>query len=276
VKQSIQFEMHTKSENRIRGRQPMAIYAMHNAQREKVAALLTKHIAKPPAVVGGESNQYVVTLCRISAGELDEEDNLRGALKHVKDAIARWLGFRNDNDKRLRWRYQQQSCPRGFYAVRVTIEDTSDGDERETAVGKIPSVLGPIVENGERGEGVRESALAKPIAVRNENVPAAVQQALPFRRVFIAYPWDLPPGAADDDLVITEHSEMAGTTTPPEQLQARIPKAHVDAMLRKYGIGVRGIGPGAGPRLVFERLDHEDEALGGKCWLYVPVDQPKD
>ena len=86
---------------------------------------LTTHIVKPRDIVLGEMNRYVITLCRISAGFLDSEDNLTGAFKHVRDAVGRWLGFKNDSDKRLSWKYQQQECPKGFYAIRVTLDDDS-------------------------------------------------------------------------------------------------------------------------------------------------------
>lgn len=258
--------MHTKSENRIRGRQPMAIYAMHDAQRTKVTNLLTAHIVKPPDIVSGELNRFVVTLCRISAGELDEEDNLRGALKHVKDAIARWLGFRNDNDKRLAWKYQQQQCPRKYHAVRVTIDDMAEGDERTIETGKDIPALGRIIEGSVGGE--KRAGLNKPERV----APKAVQQGLAFRRAFIARPWDVPVGAAEDDIIVTELHKLGRVENPPKQFQVVIPTAHVDVMLRRYGLAVKGLGPGPGPRLVFERLDHEDEALGGKCWLYMPVE----
>lgn len=273
--------MHTKSENRIRGRQPMAIYGQHDAQREKVKQLLDKHVAKPPEVVSGEMNKFVVTLCRISAGELDEEDNLRGALKHIKDAIARWLGFKNDNNKeRLQWRFQQQLCPRGFYAVRVTIDDASEGDERSSTVGNSPPVLGEIIEAGDesKGKGLparpgeKRKGKKEPLVPERITREIAAQRGLTFRRVYAAFPWDLPVDAADDDIVATEVLDLEGVADPPEQVQFKIPQEHLDRMLRKFGRGVRGLGPGPGPKLVFERLAHDDPALGGQCWLYVPIE----
>jgi hypothetical protein len=61
----------------------------------------------------------VVTLVRLSAGKLDD-DNLRGALKGVRDGIADKLGI-DDADKRVRWQYAQEKCKRGESAVRVEI-----------------------------------------------------------------------------------------------------------------------------------------------------------
>lgn len=274
MKQSIQFDMLVKSENRIRGHAWGALHAQHKAQREKVASLLTQHIAMPPKVADGEMNQFVITLCRISAGFLDSEDNLTGAFKHVRDAVARWLGFRNDNDKRLVWRYQQQECPQKWYGVRITIEDMSSGGERESVVGKAPPTLGVIsdgstkkIEPKKPKQQARETA-CQPAAEAKQNG----QRVLAFRRTFVAKPWDLPLDAAPDDIIATELAEFAGVADPPEQIQLLIPARAIDRMLRKYGTNVRGIGPGVGARLAFERVDHEDPAMGGKCWLYMPIE----
>jgi hypothetical protein len=259
--------MHIKSENRIRGVQPMGIYGRHNAQRKKVADLLTKHIAKPPDIVRGDMNRFVVTLCRISAGFLDKEDNLRGAFKHIKDAVARWLGFRNDEDERLRWKFQQQECPPRCYAIRITIDDDAEGDERVIVVGDSPAFLGEIIEGSNRG---KRAQAREEGAMRIER--GAGQAALAFRRVFVAYPWDVPEESDADDVIATELREYGTVERPPEQLQVRIPSQHVDRMLRRFGTGVRGLGPGTGPRLIFERHEHEDPAMGGLCWLYMPVE----
>lgn len=62
----------------------------------------------------------VITLTRLSAGELDD-DNLQGALKAVRDGVADAYQL-PDNDSRLRWRYAQQRCKRGAFGVRVEIE----------------------------------------------------------------------------------------------------------------------------------------------------------
>ena len=64
----------------------------------------------------------IVTLTRISAGELDEHDNLRGSLKAVVDQIAEQYGIA-DKDKRIDWQYAQEKAPRGTHGVRVRIEE---------------------------------------------------------------------------------------------------------------------------------------------------------
>lgn len=60
-----------------------------------------------------------VILTRFSAGTLDG-DNLQGALKAVRDAVATWLGV-DDADPRVTWEYTQDRCPRGEHHVQITI-----------------------------------------------------------------------------------------------------------------------------------------------------------
>jgi hypothetical protein len=197
MRQSLQIDMRVKSENLIRGVDPMALYGMHDAQRKKVTALLTTHIVKPPEVVSGESNQFIVTLCRISAGFLDSEDNLTGAFKHVRDAVGRWLGFKNDSNERLHWRYQQQECVQKSYAIRITIDDLSSGNERDITVGDAPKVLGPPTERCVRlvrKDRKVDAARARAERLAKAQASRANQEALAFRRVFVACPWDLGDG----------------------------------------------------------------------------------
>ena len=61
----------------------------------------------------------VVTLTRISPRELDD-DNLRGALKAVRDGVADRLGV-DDRDPREQWRYDQRKGV--VQAVDVRMED---------------------------------------------------------------------------------------------------------------------------------------------------------
>ena len=58
-----------------------------------------------------------ILLVRLSAGTLDD-DNLRPALKSVRDGVADGLGIA-DNDPRVTWDYAQERCKRGQTAVRV-------------------------------------------------------------------------------------------------------------------------------------------------------------
>jgi hypothetical protein len=63
----------------------------------------------------------VVTITRVSPRLLDD-DNLRGALKAVRDGIADALGV-DDRDERVRWRYRQIRGTVKYHAVDVSIAE---------------------------------------------------------------------------------------------------------------------------------------------------------
>jgi hypothetical protein len=90
--------------------------ALAKRQREAVALVLFG--MTPPAA------PWTVTLTRVSAGRLDD-DNLRAALKHVRDACAAFLlggtPGEMDDDSRLTWVYAQRPGKRSFPAVDVEI-----------------------------------------------------------------------------------------------------------------------------------------------------------
>jgi hypothetical protein len=66
----------------------------------------------------------VVTLSRVAPRVLDD-DNLRPALKAVRDGVADRLGI-HDNDPRVDWRYSQARGKPHEYAVLVLIETRSE------------------------------------------------------------------------------------------------------------------------------------------------------
>jgi hypothetical protein len=61
--------------------------------------------AKCPPWTGGPL--LVVTLTRVAPRRLDD-DNLRGALKSVRDAVATWLRI-DDASPLVRWEYAQET-----------------------------------------------------------------------------------------------------------------------------------------------------------------------
>lgn len=63
---------------------------------------------------------FDITLTRISARKLDD-DNLRGALKAVRDGVADALGFSDDSNGALTWSYAQQKGRPGEQAVRIDV-----------------------------------------------------------------------------------------------------------------------------------------------------------
>lgn len=61
-----------------------------------------------------------VTLTRISPRPLDD-DNLRGALKAIRDGVADRLGI-DDRDSRVTWQYGQRRGEPRQHAVEVAIQ----------------------------------------------------------------------------------------------------------------------------------------------------------
>jgi hypothetical protein len=66
-----------------------------------------------------ESPPFVVMLVRVAPRELDD-DNLRGALKGVRDGIADAFGI-NDRDPMVKWDYGQEKRTKAPAGVRITI-----------------------------------------------------------------------------------------------------------------------------------------------------------
>lgn len=74
----------------------------------------------------------VVRMTRLSRGEL-QDDNLRSALKHVRDGIADAMGV-DDADPRVTWRYAQgRSSKEMPYAVRIEVWERALEQERPRA-----------------------------------------------------------------------------------------------------------------------------------------------
>lgn len=62
-----------------------------------------------------------IELVRVAPRPLDD-DNLRGALKAHRDAVAEWLGCKDDRDPQVRWLYGQRKDRRpGYTAAAITI-----------------------------------------------------------------------------------------------------------------------------------------------------------
>lgn len=77
-------------------------------EREAVAWCISRH--QKPAV----PCSVILTRCAPSNG-LDD-DNLVGALKAVRDEVAKWLGVDDRHSRQVRYRYAQE---RGPWGVRI-------------------------------------------------------------------------------------------------------------------------------------------------------------
>jgi hypothetical protein len=117
----LSFSIHLKAQNTLNSRKHWAV------KSREVAAERTK-VGLRWLGAGGEQwlravpPALVVTLTRVGPRELDG-DNLQGALKGVRDAVARRLKV-DDSTPLVTWGYAQE---RGEYAVRVEIRRAEVG-----------------------------------------------------------------------------------------------------------------------------------------------------
>lgn len=78
---------------------------------ERTATALCVPKFSPPAIV---------RLVRLSPS-LCDDDNLQGALKAVRDEVAKLAGCDDKPGGPLQWVYAQEKCKRGEFGVRVEI-----------------------------------------------------------------------------------------------------------------------------------------------------------
>lgn len=79
-----------------------------------------------------ETCGIVVTLVRVAPRELDD-DNIRGACKHIRDGVADALGLASDRDKRVTWEYEQERGEPRTYGARVRVEARQMANAAPTA-----------------------------------------------------------------------------------------------------------------------------------------------
>jgi hypothetical protein len=100
------------------------------AKRAKHQRSLTALMVR--AALGGltadQCSTLVVSLARIAPRELDD-DNLRGACKGPRDAVADALGLPSDRDPRVTWLYYQRRGKPREYAVEVRITGNLPGPD---------------------------------------------------------------------------------------------------------------------------------------------------
>mgnify|MGYP001586779957 CR=1 FL=1 len=91
---------------------------MHEKRAQRTAALLVtrSHVL---ASLGGLRWPLLVDLVRVGPRRLDD-DNLAGALKHIRDGVAAALGVDDGDTARVTWRYGQRQ-DRQAVGVEVTI-----------------------------------------------------------------------------------------------------------------------------------------------------------
>ena len=85
------------------------------AMRKGTAMAVRAHLPGPPPF------PLTVRFVRLSPGRLDSEDNLRAAMKHIKDGVADALDLKTDRCPELvTWLYHEETSGR-THAVRIEI-----------------------------------------------------------------------------------------------------------------------------------------------------------
>jgi hypothetical protein len=95
----------------------------HWARKAKIDAgerRMTRTVLRALDVLKHVSLPAVVHLTRVSPGKLDD-DNLRGALKSVRDGVSDWIGI-DDGSPLVTWEYSQQRSKRE-YGVIVSLRE---------------------------------------------------------------------------------------------------------------------------------------------------------
>jgi hypothetical protein len=85
-------------------------------QRGTVALVMRAKATKPPT-------PCTIRLVRIAPRKLDQ-GNIAGALKHVQDGCADWLGIDDRRDDLVKYEYLQEQVPK-TYGVRIEIVEAS-------------------------------------------------------------------------------------------------------------------------------------------------------
>lgn len=81
---------------------------------KKQKGLVGKSLSK----MGAPDLPVVVTITRVSAGTLDD-DGLAASCKHVRDAVAEWLGCGDGPTDPVKWEYAQQRGKKGTQSLII-------------------------------------------------------------------------------------------------------------------------------------------------------------
>jgi hypothetical protein len=113
-------------------------------KRERYAVGMILNTYPPPAL------PCVVVLQREApAARPLDDDNLQGALKAVRDEVARWLGV-DDSSDLITWVYNQQRAPQWAVTIMAQADDDSGDSDAKQEPEEAPGAP--------TGEGEREAA----------------------------------------------------------------------------------------------------------------------
>ncbi len=120
MRQVLTIPIKTTSENGYRRMQPMVRAQKTKRMRETLQLILQAELQRV-------TFPFRCRIVRLSAGTLDH-DNLLGALKTVRDSIARFAGV-DDADPIATWLYDQEKVPMGTHGIRIELEDDQEGGD---------------------------------------------------------------------------------------------------------------------------------------------------
>lgn len=227
---SIQFPMHTASENKYR-RQHAMVSAQKTKKQRADVRLFLRQLPAPKLHVNGAPNTFTVRLIRIAVGELDFV-NLCGALKGVQDEVAAWIGL-DDRDPRIDWDFLQHPCKGSgkraapnYCGVRIEVRDGEVAEDRVVVLGDSPVFLAAPARSHGRGRPVKSAVelveAAKPKAKRGSRQIVAPKEGAPtmiyVKSAFVA-PWE----QVDGELVLTEIPAFENVEPPPHRATVRAP-----------------------------------------------------
>lgn len=112
---TVEFEVHTISEANARD------FHHHKGNRVRHQREVTDAHLKATGRDPGAYRYPLVTLTRICRGNGLDDDNLRSALKAVRDEVARWLGLDDGPRSPVRWAYHQESTKSPLRSVRIEV-----------------------------------------------------------------------------------------------------------------------------------------------------------
>lgn len=108
-------------------RQAMMLRSKVRHRQRNLTALVLHSVSKRLDRLLQAGTHLEITMTRIAPSNgLDEDENLRLALKSVKDGIADACLMKTDRDPRLHWLYDQRRGKPGQYAVHVAIATIDD------------------------------------------------------------------------------------------------------------------------------------------------------
>lgn len=167
-----------------------ALRKSSKSERQAVALMLAAEldVEKVRAELG--AGGVVVLLERHSPGMLDADDNLRGALKAVKDEVAAWLGVDDGvKETRVEWRYAQEKST--DHAVRITLgtRPWPECPPVADALFKVMKARGREIDDEMRSEAREPSPLASLASKKKPTKPIVVDVTVPKPSTVLGRPF---------------------------------------------------------------------------------------